>query len=204
MTDTLDERPAAAWAEGQGHLQAGRLTEAATAFQDAASAAQSADEPIAEASARGALADVLLGLGRWTEARQAALRAHELAVAVGDRAAADHFAGVVAHSDVFSRLYPDGGPVDPTAHPRLEAALAAYRATHDPAEEETHLLTAIEAAVAGRLPGEEAGLQAGLAERLKRRGADARPALERALTIARALGQEAAEDHFAARLAEVG
>lgn len=189
----------AAWTEAGEHLQAGRLE---AAIPHLTLAATSPDETLATA-AYGALADVYTGLAQWPQARRAALAAQALAVQAGERADADELAAMVATADALARLYPEGIPRALDARDRLEAAIAAYRTTRDPLEEIAHLQTARAAAHDGHMPGEEAGLLGGLADRLQRLGDHpaARAALQRACLIVQVLGQESAEDHFAARLA---
>ncbi len=184
------------------HLRAGELEAALSPLEAAARSAELDDAPDIEASARGALAEALLGLGRWPQARAAALRAHECAVRVSDRTAADDFAGMVATADGLARLYPQGGPVDFTATARMDAAILAYKSTRDPVDELAHLQAAVAAAEAGRLMGQEAGLLGGLATVLLRQGerAAARTALLRARDIVDVLGQERALAHFTAQL----
>lgn len=188
------------------HLRAGHLDAAVAPLEAAARSAERDDAPEVEAAARGALAEAFLGLGRWSDARAQALRAHECAVRVSDRAAADDFAGMVATADGLGRLYPQGGAVDFTATARMDAAILAYKSTRDPAAERAHLQAAVDAAAAGRLMGQEAGLLGGLATILVREGERdaARTALLRAQAIVEVLGQERALAHFTAQLAALG
>lgn len=198
-----DQPGQAALDEGVELMDAGRAQEAVERFQLAARVAGEAGAHELEALARLASASAWMALGRWAEAREAGLAAHAVAMQGLDRATADHCAEVVGTVTMLATVYPEGGAMEADAGPRMEAALAGYRAATTAAAEVAQLRVAIEAARGGRLIGQEAGLLAGLAGLLAEAGdrAAARDALERARLIAELTGQEAAEAHFAQRLA---
>ncbi|MCB9548089.1 MAG: hypothetical protein H6706_19920 [Myxococcales bacterium] len=192
----------AALEEAVALMDEGHAERAAARFGEAIRIAVAEGAAESETLGRLGQASAFMALGRWAEAREAGLAAHAVALQAIDRATADHCAGVVGTVTMLATLYPEGGAMDRAAGPRMEAALAAYRAAETGEAEAACLREAVEAARAGRLPGQEAGALAGLAGVIAGLGdvAGAREALERARLIAELTGQEAAEAHFTQRL----
>lgn len=165
--------------------------EAAASTLEALLARETPLEPMAEMFARGILATSLAALGRVGDARQAAERAHTIAVDLGDPQSQEHYAGLIRQLDVV------GMSDDAIEQAFDRASLALDRG--DSATAEHELQTVLIAALAHLRVDLEASARGMFAQALLMRGAaaEARPHLERALEIANELADPGAAEHFA-------
>jgi hypothetical protein len=154
-------------------------------------------EPMAEMFARGILATALAALGRITDARSSAERAHTIATELNDPASQDHYASLLRQLDIV-------GMSDSAIEEAFDrAALALDRG--DSAAAESELQVVLIAALANLRVDLEASARGMFAQALLMRGAaaEARPHLERSLEIAKELADEGAAEHFTQVLASL-
>lgn len=144
----------------------------------------------AEMLARGLLAPALVTQDRLDEARDQATRAAELAEALGDEDGQQHYGRLLEQLAVASL---DDAAVDRA----LDRATAAFE-RGDAAAAELELMTLLAASVRQQRADIEATAAGMLAQALLMRGevATARVHLERALELARAMGEPNATAHF--------
>jgi hypothetical protein len=140
----------------------------------------------------GLLAPACASLGQLEPARAAAAEAVALAEAAGDAESLKHYSG---HSH---QLAMDEQALEEV----LERAMAALD-RGDPMAAEADLRTVLIASLAHQQSDLEATARGMMAQAMLMRGApeEARPHIERAMAIAREMGDPGAEGHFAALLA---
>ncbi len=143
----------------------------------------------------GLLAPARASLGELGAARTAVAEAVTLAEAAGDAASLHHYRNL---SEQLAAIAMDEGAVEATLDKAMEALDRG-----DATEAEAHLRTVLIAAVGNRQADLEATARGMLAQAMMMRGApaEAREHLERAVQLARELGDPAAEGHFVALLA---
>lgn len=145
---------------------------------------------VSEMFARGIYATALAAAGRIPDAYAAATRAHALATKLEDPESAAHYAGLVHQLEII-------GMSDEAIEMAFNNAANALD-RGDYATAETELNTILIAALSHLRVDVEASARGMLAQALLLRGAhaEARPHVERALAIAKELGDSDVYEHF--------
>jgi hypothetical protein len=152
-------------------------------------------EPAACMLAHGMLAPALAGVGRLEEARAHVAEATAAAEALGDAQSLAHYAHLSTQLDTLA-LAPEA------VEALLERAMEALD-RGEPAAAEADLETVLVAALGHALPDLEATARGMLGQAMMLQGTPERavPQLERAVALAREMGDPGAEGHFAGLLA---
>jgi hypothetical protein len=145
--------------------------------------------------AHGLLGPALAGVGRLEEARAHVAAAITKAEALGDEQSASHYTHLTTQLEALA-LAPEA------VEALLEQAMGALD-RGDPAGAEADLHTVLVAAIGHALPDLEATARGMLGQAMMLQGSPDRaiPQLERAVVLAREMGDPGAEGHFAGLLA---